>query len=53
MATTTTDNRTYATGKRKTAIARVWVSRLARAKSPSTTRPADQITSSVRRLAWS
>jgi small subunit ribosomal protein S9 len=25
MATTTTDNRTYATGKRKTAIARVWV----------------------------
>jgi small subunit ribosomal protein S9 len=25
MATATTDNRTYATGKRKTAIARVWL----------------------------
>ena len=25
MATTTSDNRTYATGKRKTAIARVWI----------------------------
>jgi small subunit ribosomal protein S9 len=25
MATTTTDNRTYATGKRKTAIARIWL----------------------------
>jgi len=25
MATTTSDNRTYATGKRKTAIARIWI----------------------------